>query len=175
MRFAYYVLLIAGVSAMVGCKGPAAQLELESFLPQAPTGWRALGKAVSQGTPGRFHSWVKSYTPEASTNQLGVGRVVVEIHFIEKPRDYDEFLQELSRGLAGPLHSPESQNYPFYESPPTSNEDFHRLAVDLGGGRQIEIIAWRGGDGWVMGSKNPGTVISAFLQAMDLRGISTAK
>jgi hypothetical protein len=127
------------------------------------------------GTPGRFRTWVKSYTPEASTAQLGVGRVVVQIHFVERPGDYDEFLQDLSRGLAGPFHSPASQDYPFYESPPTSNQEFHILAVDLGGGRQVEIIAWRGGDGWYMGSKNPGTVISAFLQAMDLRGISTAK
>jgi hypothetical protein len=187
VRIAYCIFLIAGLSALVGCKtpatqsesfprpGPAAQLQLGHFLPQAPPGWRGLGQAVPLGTAGRFLSWGESYQPEASTAQLGVGRVVVHIYFVENPINYDQYLRDLSRGLAGPFHSPESQDYPFYESPPTSNQDFHTLAVDLGAGRYVEIMAWRGGDGWSMGSKDPGTVISAFLQGMDLRGISTAK
>lgn len=165
--------LMVWIGLLVGCESPPPQLQ--SFLPSAPPGWHVMGTVVSNGTPGRFRTWIKSYTPESSTDELGVGRVVVHLHFVEKPRDYNEFWQDLIKDLAGPFHSAASQDYPFYESPPTSNQEFHLLVVDLGGGRYVEMTAWRGGSGWEMGSKNPGTVISTFLHAMDLKGISTAK
>ena len=153
---------------LLGC-GKSRQLA--PLLPDPPDGWKAEGSASNNDVSGVGHSSTRSYTPTSSAAGSGIQRVTVQILLAEKGTDPKK-LQEMSIESKGQFKEKKQvAGFPAYESFPLPSNDTHSLDILPRGGTYVQIIAYKGGDGWDK-SENRQATVTAFANKLDLKKIA---